>query len=200
MIVAAPLLVLGRPLVTWTWALPGGWRRRLSGGIRHPAVHAPWQAITSPIGGWLAHAGTLWVWHVPLFFESALAHPWLHEMQHASFLAGALLFWWSVIGHITPKSTAYAVLSLFTTMVHTSVLGALLTLSPALWFTSYAETAPLAGADPLQDQQLGGLIMWVPGAVAYVIGALVSGARLIFSREIRSYVDIPFSEMERRSQ
>jgi putative membrane protein len=200
MLVAAPLLVLGRPLPIWSWALPERWRHRVSAGVRQPSVRLPWRTISSALGGWLAHALTLWLWHVPFFFDAALMHPALHEIQHASFLAGALLFWWCVIGHMTPKNRGYALLSLFTTMVHTSLLGALLTLSPSLWYVFYAETAPLVGADPVQDQQLGGLIMWIPGAIAYVIGALISAAQLVFSEDSPAHHALRSPAMERHTQ
>jgi cytochrome c oxidase assembly factor CtaG len=73
-------------------------------------------------------------------------------------------------------------LSLFTTMVHTGALGALLTLSPGFWYPSYVESTSALGFDPLQDQQLGGLVMWVPGGLAYLVGGLAVGARWLTRR------------------
>jgi cytochrome c oxidase assembly factor CtaG len=104
-------------------------------------------------------------------------------MQHASFLITALIFWWAVFGDGARRQTdGQALLSLFTTMVHTSALGALISLSPALWYPYYVEPCSALGIDPLHDQQLGGLIMWVPGATAYLLGGLFIAARWLGRR------------------
>jgi cytochrome c oxidase assembly factor CtaG len=73
-------------------------------------------------------------------------------------------------------------LSLFTTMVHTGALGALITLAPGLWYPLYVEPCSALGVDPLHDQQLGGLIMWVPAATAYLIGGLAIATRWLTRR------------------
>jgi cytochrome c oxidase assembly factor CtaG len=77
-------------------------------------------------------------------------------------------------------------LSLFTTMVHTGALGALIALAPGIWYPSYIEPTSALGVDPLRDQQLGGLIMWIPGALAYLIGALAVAARWLRERPTSS--------------
>ncbi|CAM2195940.1 putative membrane protein [Paraburkholderia kururiensis] len=182
MIVAAPLLVLGRPLCVWMWAMPHGMRRAVGAFVRVRVVKAAWRHLTSPVSAWLLHAVALWAWHAPALFEAALADPIVHTLQHASFLASALVLWWTMFpasgraGGSTRGSGA-AMLSLFTTMVHTGALGALIALSPGVWYPSYIERSSALGFDPLSDQQLGGLIMWVPGAAAYLVGALVIAAR-----------------------
>ena len=178
MLIAAPLLVIGRPLAVLMWALPVSLRVGVGCAVRSRWIRAPWRTITTPLAAWLLHAAALWGWHAPVFFEAALARPGIHTLQHASFLVSALLFWWTVFGK-TQRSerSAHAMLSLFTTMVHTGALGALLTLSPGLWYPSYIESTSALGFDPLQDQQLGGLVMWVPGGLAYLIGALAVAAR-----------------------
>jgi cytochrome c oxidase assembly factor CtaG len=185
MLLAAPLLVIGRPFGMWMWAFPSGARAAIGAAVRSPWIKAPWQWLTAPAVAWTLHAAALWCWHAPRFFESALARPGIHTLQHASFLGSALLFWWTVFGR--PSSTqatgsAHAMLSLFTTMVHTGALGALLTLAPGVWYPSCIETTLALGFDPLQDQQLGGLVMWVPGGLAYLIGGLWVGARLLMRR------------------
>ena len=96
MVVAAPLLVLARPLEAWTWALPAPWRAALGAGARSTWIRHTWSAITAPPGAWTLHAIALWAWHIPVLFEAALASRGVHILQHASFFATALLFWWSV--------------------------------------------------------------------------------------------------------
>lgn len=178
MIVAAPLLVVGRPLGVWVWALPARWRKRVGTAVRWRPLQAVWSVITAPAGAWLLHAAALWLWHMPAFFQSALLHPWVHTLQHTSFLASALLFWWAIFR----RPGGAAMLSLFTTMAHTGALGALLTLARGLWYPIYVEPSAALGFDALQDQQMGGLVMWVPGGIAYVAGALVMMTRWLDER------------------
>lgn len=169
MLVAAPLMVLSRPLGAWTWAFAPRARRRIGNAVKARTWSAVWSLITEPLGAWVLHAVALWAWHVPSLFDAAVENEAIHALQHASFLGTALLFWWAVIGSHSRTASGTALASLFTTMLHTSALGALLTLAVNPWYARYA----------LADQQLGGLIMWVPGATAYVIAALVIVARLL---------------------
>lgn len=151
MVVAAPLVVLGRPIQTWTWALRPEWRH---------AVRLP-KFLSDAGFTWFLHAAAIWVWHVPGLFEAALADPWLHAAQHASFFGTALLFWWSLLAPGQRHLAGMA--SLFTTMLHTGALGALMALARGPWYAGF----------PLEDQQLAGLVMWVPAGLAYPIAALV---------------------------
>jgi cytochrome c oxidase assembly factor CtaG len=178
MLVCAPLLVLGRPLGVMLWGFPHAMRLAVGRAVRSRPVAASWQRLTAPLPAWALHALALWAWHVPALFQAAVAHPAIHTMQHASFLVTALLLWRGIVGEgATRRGSGHAMLSLFTTMVHTGALGALIALAPGVWYPSYIEPTSLLGIDPLQDQQLGGLIMWVPGAVAYLIGALAVASR-----------------------
>jgi putative membrane protein len=173
MVVAAPLLVLGRPLEAWAWALSPGGRRATARIARLAWVRIPWRVIAGGAGAWCAHAAALWIWHVPTVFDAALHDVSLHVLQHACFFASALLFWWSVW---RGRRGGAALLALFTTMLHTGALGALLTFAPPPWYLGPGPPA-LLGLSALEDQQLGGLLMWVPGGLAYLIAALVVVAR-----------------------
>lgn len=188
MVVAAPLLVAARPLEAWAWSLAPRWRRLAGRLFRTSPWRAGWRAATTPLGAWLIHAVVLWAWHVPALFAAALAHEGLHALQHASFLASALLFWWSVLGQ--PVRPAAALASAFTTMLHTGALGALLTFAPAPWYARYADTLAY-GLTPLEDQQLGGLLMWVPGGAAYFAVALAIVARWVVPAAPRPPQTIP---------
>ena len=184
MVLAAPLMVVGRPLGVWVWALPTNWRRVAGGFFHHPAWRNPWLRLTSPPAAWLVHALALWLWHLPALFEAALSSDTLHSLQHFTFLFTALLFWWSAIGQVERARQGAAMIYLFTTMVHTSALGALLTLSPFVWYPTYVYTAPTLGLSALEDQQLGGLVMWIPAGAAYFVAGLVLAMRWIgFGRE-----------------
>jgi len=180
MLVAAPLLVLGRPLAAWTWALSPAQRQVVGRWTRVRWWSATWALLTDPLAAWALHALALWLWHLPSWFEAALHNEAWHALQHASFLITALLFWWAVVGgDARARAGGFALLYLFTTMLHTGALGALLTMAPTPWYPSYAVSAGALGLDPVEDQQLGGLVMWVPGSVAYLMAALVVMARLL---------------------
>jgi putative membrane protein len=170
MLVAAPLLVLGRPLPMFVWALPAVARHAIGAAVNLPAFARSWQTLQHPLAAWSLHAAALWVWHAPLLFVAALEDPALHDLQHFSFLATALLFWTSLLRSSTSPGTA--LLSLFTTTLHTSALGALLTFASRPFYSPYLSTTAIWNLTPLEDQQLGGLIMWVPGALVYVGFAL----------------------------
>ena len=171
MVVAAPLLVLSRPLEAWTWALAPAARRSAAAVARHRAVAAPWAWLTGPIGAWWFHAAALWLWHVPALFTAALANPALHVLQHACFFTSALAFWWSVFGRATRAPDTLSLASLFTTMLHTGAIGALLTFAPTPWYLD-GSAGGVAGLGALEDQQVGGLVMWVPGSLAYLVAGL----------------------------
>jgi cytochrome c oxidase assembly factor CtaG len=179
MVVAAPLMLIGRPLAVWAWALPRRARRRVGDFFHHPAWRLPWLWISAPLAAWLLHAAALWLWHVPALFEAALHDGVVHTWQHFSFLFSALLFWWSALGQATRPRQGGALVYLFTTMVHSGALGALITLSPSVWYPSYLPTTAALGIDALEDQQLGGLVMWVPAGLAYLCTGLALAARWI---------------------
>jgi putative membrane protein len=177
MVVAAPLLVLGRPLLPFIWALPMSWRRAAGSWVAVPSIRRVWEFLTLPIAAWTLHAVTIWLWHAPTLFQATLKSDLIHTLQHVSFLGTGLLFWWALLrGHHGRLGRPAAILYLFTTSVHTTVLGALLTFSSRVWYPMYASTTATWGITPLEDQQLAGLIMWVPAGLAYLVGALAIGA------------------------
>jgi putative membrane protein len=174
MIVAAPLMVLGRPLGVWVWALPARWRGGVGGATRARPVAWLWAVVTRPLAAWMLHFAALWLWHVPALFQRGLADNGVHALQHASFLFTALLFWWAVLGKQGLHGARGAsIIYLFSTMMHTGALGALFTMSETVWYPVYGGAAAAFGLSPLEDQQLGGLIMWIPGGLAYVAAGLV---------------------------
>lgn len=192
MLIAAPLLVLGRPLAVFVWALPLSWRRASGRSVKRSWVQEFWRVLTHPWSAWIIHAAILWIWHAPGFFQAALADNLIHTLQHVSFLASALLFWWALIrGRQGAASYGAAVIYIFTTAIHTSLLGALLTFAPTVWYPLYAQTTAPWGLTPLEDQQLGGLIMWVPAGLVYILAALIFLALYLREAERReSYAPV----------
>jgi putative membrane protein len=184
MVVAAPLMVLGRPLAVFVWALPLSLRRGIGHATRSKPVDIFWSFITHPSAAWTIHALVLWVWHAPPFFQASILNSTVHTFQHISFLFAALLFWWALF-QTRPRhgGSGVAIIYLLTTAMHTGLLGALLTFSTRLWYPVYAPTAVAWGLTPIEDQQLGGLIMWVPGGLSYLAAGLWLMGRLLQSSD-----------------
>ncbi|HEV7859214.1 MAG TPA: cytochrome c oxidase assembly protein [Pyrinomonadaceae bacterium] len=186
MLVAAPLIVLGRPLIPFLWALPLDWARRVGNWGKAGGLQSGWRALTNPFVAWAIHAVALWVWHVPLLFQATLTNEWIHTLQHLSFLLSALLFWWSLIhGRQGLMGYGAATLYVFTTSVHSGLLGALLTFASSVWYPSYIGLTTSWGLTPLEDQQLGGLIMWIPAGLVYIFAGLALFAGWLRESEAR---------------
>ena len=174
MLIAAPLIVLGRPFVAAAWALPPAPRKKAGAAVRSSVVNRAWSIISMGAVAWLIHAIALWVWHIPAMFQATLESSVVHTLQHASFFLTALLFWWAILfGKRGLQSYGAGVLYLFTTMVQTGLLGIFLTLTSYVWYPVYSATTGQFGLSPLEDQQIGGLIMWVPAGLIYMFAALV---------------------------
>ncbi|HEX7957371.1 MAG TPA: cytochrome c oxidase assembly protein, partial [Pyrinomonadaceae bacterium] len=97
MVAAAPLLVLGRPVVAFLWALPVGGARAVGDAAKAAWFRRAWRGVTNPLAAWAIHAAALWVWHAPALFQATLRSDLVHTLQHVSFLGSALLFWWALV-------------------------------------------------------------------------------------------------------
>jgi putative membrane protein len=188
MLVAAPLLVLSRPPETMLWALPITARKVLGGWVRSTVLQGSWRFLSGAVTATLLQAAALWLWHVPTLFEMALANDAWHITQHLSFLVSALLFW-SAMFHTRAAhgGRALAVLCLFATSVISGALGALMAFSQSPWYSRYAELglAPF-GLTPIEDQQLAGLLMWIPGGLVHAVAALLLLGALLRDSSARS--------------
>jgi cytochrome c oxidase assembly factor CtaG len=186
--IAAPLLILGRPVIPLVWAFPRKARRPLGEIARMDGLRRAWMVLATPSVAFALHAIALWAWHLPTAYEAALRSDLTHSLQHTSFVLTALLFWWTILGTSRGGlARGRAILYLFLTALQTGALGALLTFAPSLWYPAYAATTWAWGLSPLDDQQLGGLIMWIPGSIAYLIAALVLFAEWLRESEKRSF-------------
>jgi putative membrane protein len=186
MTVAAPLLVMGRPLIPFVWALPPQRRRTTGQWTSARSFALPWRVLTHPASAFFIHAAAIWVWHLPSLYDATVTSEAMHAAQHASFVGTALLFWWAVLHpSLARGGTAASISLLFGTLLHTGALGAVLTLTSRLIYSAYATTTGPWGLTPIEDQQAGGLIMWVPGGLAYVVAALALVVRLLRESEQR---------------
>ncbi|MGA0585528.1 cytochrome c oxidase assembly protein [Dyella sp. KRB-257] len=175
MLVAAPLLVLSHPIGIALWAYPQGGRRALAAFGR--GISTPWHMLTAPMTATMLQAVALWAWHAPRLFDLALANQGWHVVQHLSFLVTALLFWWAVLrGH--EHRVGVSVGCLFFTATVSGALGALMAFSSSPWYAGYAISGLDAfGLTPAEDQQLAGLLMWIPGGVVHALAGLALFAR-----------------------
>ena len=185
-LVAAPLLAFSAPSSTLLRAMPrrlvstgGRWRRRLQLG---PTVR---RVLRTPVVVWLLYVGTLWSWHSAALYDAAAGRDLLHSLEHLSFLGTAWLFWSVVIGTRQKSSSAHGqgVLLVFAVTIPSIYLSLLMTFADAPWYDTYLATAPLWGLDPLADQQLAGVIMWIPSNLVYVVVALALFVSWIRSTE-----------------
>lgn len=164
MAVAAPLLVLARPVALLLWGLPGGMRRRVGSGLASRGVRVAWQTLIIPAVAAVLHGLAIWSWHAPPLFDATVSDVLLHRLQHLSFFLTGIVFWWAVIWGCSRGASAWL---LFVTMLHTSILGALIALAPRVLYLAQTQYAGEWGLAPLEDQQLAGIIMWVPGGIVY---------------------------------
>jgi cytochrome c oxidase assembly factor CtaG len=150
---APPLLALGMRYV------PAGAMRLLAA---HPGKCAA------------AYGILIWLWHVPRFYEAALLDARIHLLMYFSLIAAAMLFWTGIVAakRAGAAQGIWAIVALLITFVHTGLLGALLLFSPRLWFPLLAGSSASWGLTPLADQQLAGLIMWVPMGAVFLLAAL----------------------------
>lgn len=181
MLVAAPLLVLSRPLETMLWAWPAQARKVMGRWALSSVVQGGWHFFSGAVFATVLQAAALWLWHGPILFELALAQDGWHIAQHLSFLISALLFWSAMFyNKHTVGGRGLAVLCLFATSVISGALGALMAFSESPWYPRYAALglAPF-GLTPVEDQQLAGLLMWIPGGLVHAVAALILLAALL---------------------
>ncbi|TXR47829.1 cytochrome c oxidase assembly protein [Phyllobacterium endophyticum] len=197
MAVAAPLMVISKPLGPLLWALPQPARRRI--GLLFKSswwVHA-WHLLTIPLVATALHGIAIWLWHLPAFFDAALVNEPLHWLQHASFLFSALLFWWSLFAAPAARSVyGQSIGHLFATAGHTSLLGLIFFLSPRILYPLQSAGGAAWGLGPLEDQQLAGLVMWIPSGLVYAGAALVCAALWISRTSATIRVDTTIRKPE----
>jgi cytochrome c oxidase assembly factor CtaG len=183
-VVAAPLLALGDPAAALAASAPATVRRRLARWSR-PIRSIPRRHATPlAVAAWLAHVSVLWAWHAPALYTAALTHPAIHALEHGSLLATGWLFW--VVVMTTPRRPPLGVggslVYLFAAAGQGTVLGAVLTFAATPWYAAHAASAAAWGLTPLEDQQLAGLLMWIPAGTVYLVVALALMARTLGAR------------------
>jgi putative membrane protein len=173
-LVAPPLLIAGNPFRVLVWSMPKEWRLGwITRFVKSRVVCAVAAAVTAPLVAFTLHASALLVWHMPTAYDAAVASETIHGLEHLTFFGTALLYWWVVMAPqpFRQISRLAGIPYVVAMSVIGGAIGAVLTFASAPLYSSYALTAPVFGMSQLDDQQLAGLIMWIPGSVLYLIAA-----------------------------
>ncbi len=161
-LIIAPLLILGTP----------GWMQRPA--LRVPAVAAFARTVTRPIPAIAIFNVILAAWHLPPLYNLAMAHHDIHIVQHLMFLAASVIMWWPVLSPMPelPRIPRPAqMLYLFLMTIPMSVTAVYITYASSILYPAYASAPRLWGISPMDDQMIGGLIMWIPGGF-YFFGVI----------------------------
>jgi cytochrome c oxidase assembly factor CtaG len=163
--VAPPLWLLGMPAWPFQWLA----RRR--------PVNAILRRLLQPATAFLIFNGVMWAWHLPGAYDAALENEGLHILEHLAFMGAALVGWLPVIGPTLPGVNRLPDLGrslyLFLSGLACTGLAALITLAPRPLYPYYGQRPQLWGLSPLKDQQLGGLLMWLPADLILMLFNLV---------------------------
>jgi putative membrane protein len=173
-LVAAPLLALSAPVPALLRGTPlavrGGARTaRRAAGLNTARL----QRLRSPVGRWLLYVVTLWLWHASVVYGAAVEHALVHALEHATFLASAALVWSAILGPARVRvSRGLGLLGVFALGLQGIFLSVLLTFARQPYYAEYLSPPAAWGLDPLTDQQLAGVLMWIPAGLIHTGVAL----------------------------
>jgi putative membrane protein len=184
MMLAAPLFALSRPLPTMLWGFAQPWRGWI--GTTAARTSAFWRTISTPVFATIVQGAALWLWHTPSLFDLALGDSFWHAGQHISFFVTAILFWGAMLS--SRHAIGLRTLCLFATSILSGALGALMAFSESPWYAPYALLGMTPqGLTPAQDQQLAGILMWVPGGLVHAGAALALLAPFLRAHDVREH-------------
>lgn len=172
LLLAVPaLLVYGRPVITWLWAFDLDARRGIVRGWNRSGMQTAFRWLLRPLLVWLLLTAALCFWHLPGPYDWAVHHEWLHDLEHLSFLAFSLAFWTIVIepyGQRRRLDFGATIVFVVSSGFVMSLIGAILTFATSPIYAVHLHTTQAYGLTPLQDQQLAGVIMWIPSNLVHV--------------------------------
>lgn len=189
MLVAPPLLVASQPAVAWMWCLGPTHRRELArwwARGAHPRLLL--RVLLHPAVVWLAASAALWFWHMPRPYGWALANESIHSLEHTSFFLTSLAFWYLLFSPRGRASLGYGGAIVFgvTFGMQNGFLGAILTFATHPFYAAHAGHHGILALSAIEDQQLAGLIMWVPASIVHLALLGVLCAQWIRDDERRS--------------
>ncbi|CAN5387846.1 hypothetical protein BH10PLA2_BH10PLA2_26340 [soil metagenome] len=184
MMVAPPLLWLGWPLLPTLRGLPAPirtfWAAPL---IRSRSLRTFGAWLTHPARALILFVAMTWIWHIPAAYDLALRLDWVHYLQHACFLGSGLIFWYPVVRPFPSRprwSTWLLAPYLILADLENTVLSALMTFSSKVLYARYDQVPHLGQLTALDDQAAAGVLMWVPGSLAFLGPLFVIGVRLLY--------------------
>jgi putative membrane protein len=168
--IVAPLVVVGEPVRAFEEVLPMR-LRRAAGRVEGWLWAREGAARRTALAGLALSTIALLAWHTPVAFQAALTNNALHALEHLTLLATALLFWWPILtpGLRQRIGAGFAIVEVLVATIVMTALGALLTFSPAVWYPAYATAERAQGTGSLADQQLAGVLMWIPSGLLYLV-------------------------------
>jgi len=162
MLVMPPFLILGLP----PWLI----RKALE----RPGVSRAARVLTNPVLAYVAYNVTFIGWHVPRMYNWALVSHDLHIVQHLMFMSVAVMMWWPVVNPVPEleriPTGPLLMMYVFAFGIPSTILSAFITLSDTVFYPWYEVAPRISSLSPLEDQRLGGLIMWIPGMLIFWVG------------------------------
>ena len=188
-LVAGPLLAIGRAELVLLWAMPMRGRKAIARAWRRsPWLRTATGWIVLPAAAWMLHTITLWAWHAPLLYDAAARNEGVHLLEHASFVVTAVLLTRPLVVRgaraASTLAPGAALLYLFAAAMQSGVLGALLALAGSPWYATHLATTGPWGLTPMEDQQIAGALMWGPAGAAYLGAMLWAMRRWILDAEL----------------
>lgn len=189
---APPLLLLANPLPIVMWGVPRAWRRRVGRALfgRRSPIRNAIVTVTHPAAMYFLWVTLLWIWHDNALYSLALRNEFVHDLEHFVFFWTAMGLWWHITGAAPHFRSRLSYLTRFGMSIAavpvTMTLGIVISFANQLIYTHYATVPRLWIQDPIFDQQLGGVIMWVPGSMMFILAAVVCVARWMTVEEARA--------------
>jgi putative membrane protein len=181
--IVPPLLLLANPLPFFMWGLPVPARHQVGRLLsRRSAFRRGLYTLTAPGLVWMAFVAFLLGWHDPSAYNAALRSNLIHDLEHLTFFGAAMLFWWLVIGagpRIRSLSPGVRLALLLVTVPVNMAAGVVIAFAAQPIYTYYTTVPRLWGISVLLDQMIGGVIMWIPGSMMYLLAALIIISHLI---------------------
>ncbi|HWE60619.1 MAG TPA: cytochrome c oxidase assembly protein [Chloroflexota bacterium] len=208
LVVAPPLLLLGKPVPVLLLGLP----HPLARGIARLHHRTYWlrmvtRMTTAPLGAWLLLTGAVVLWHLPALYGATLTNQGIHLFEHVTFFITALLSWWVIIEPLPGPARLHPGVRLlysWATMMPMGILGILLTIARGVWYPHYVAQPRLWSLSPLDDQHLGGVLMWVPGGLIYILAISILFFQMMSEEEadlmVQDEGSEPLVDSDARSQ
>jgi putative membrane protein len=177
--VAAPLLWLGAPFPIGLWGLPPQARDSVARWFAgDSAIRRGLAKVTSPIWAWCFYVAFLVGWHDPTLYSLAQGPAWVHDLEHLTMFGSGLLFWKHAVAAAPRIHGAFPIwarmIYLVATVVPNMATGVVLALSQSPIYPYYQTVPRLWGFTIMQDQQIAGAIMWIPGSMMYILAAVIA--------------------------